>query len=151
MRNGVPDFGALQDALSTGKTEHLIFYVFDLLFLDGNDLRNQPLKARKQVLRELLKRARVPARIHYVEHFTQSGAQMLRSACRMGLEGIISKRLDAPYASGRGDLWAKAKCRGGQEVVIGGWWGDANKLRSLLVGVFAAAKLRLCRARRHRL
>ena len=138
---GVPDFGALQDALSTGKTENLIFYVFDLLFLDGNDLRNQPLASRKQVLEQLLKRARVPARIHYVEHFNQSGAQMLRSACRMGLEGIISKRLDAPYNSGRGDFWVKAKCRNGQEVVIGGWWGDDKTLRSLLVGVYDSGKL----------
>jgi bifunctional non-homologous end joining protein LigD len=140
LRDGVPDFGALQVALSEGKTEGVIFYVFDLLFLDGHDLRNQPLRARKDVLKKLLKTARVPTRIHYVEHFTQSGQEMLRSACNMGLEGIISKRLEAPYTSGRGDFWLKSKCRGGQEIVIGGWWGDAHKLRSLLAGVYDGGK-----------
>ena len=138
---GVPDFGALQDALSTGKTGHLIYYVFDLLFLDGHDLRNQPLSSRKQVLKELLKRARMPGRIHYVQDFGNSGQEMLRSACEMGLEGIVSKRLAAPYSSGRSDVWVKSKCRAGQEVVIGGWWGDAKTVRSLLVGVFERGKL----------
>ncbi len=139
--DGVPDFGRLQVALSEEKTDHLVFYVFDLLFLDGNDLRNQPLRARKDVLKQLLKSARAPGRFHYIEHFTTSGEAMLRSACQMGLEGIISKRLEAPYSSGRGDLWVKSKCRGGQEIVIGGWWGDMNKLRSLLVGYYNGGKL----------
>jgi bifunctional non-homologous end joining protein LigD len=140
LKDGIPDFGALQVALSEGKTDGIIFYVFDLLFLDGHDLRNQPLRSRKDVLKKLLKSARVPARIHYVEHFAQSGKEMLRSACSMGLEGIISKRIEAPYSSGRSDLWLKSKCRGGQEIVIGGWWGDANKLRSLLAGVYDGGK-----------
>ena len=61
---------------------------------------------------------------------------MLKSACKLNLEGIISKRADAPYQSGRTESWQKAKCRGGQEVVIGGWSGSANNLRSLLVGVY---------------
>jgi bifunctional non-homologous end joining protein LigD len=61
---------------------------------------------------------------------------MLEAACRMGLEGVISKRADAPYKSGRGPDWTKAKCRGGQEVVIGGWRGDSGNLRSLLAGAF---------------
>ena len=60
---------------------------------------------------------------------------MLASACRMNLEGIVSKRLDAPYRSGRSGSWTKAKCRGGQEVVIGGWTQEGRKLRSLLAGV----------------
>ncbi len=137
---GGPDFGRLQIALSDGKTDHLIFYVFDLLFLDGNDFRNQPLSGRKQVLEQLLKQARIPPRVHYVRHFTNSGAEMLKGACEMGLEGIISKRLTAPYATGRGDFWVKSKCRGGQEVVIGGWWGDANTMRSLCVGVYDNGK-----------
>ena len=60
---------------------------------------------------------------------------MLQSACRMNLEGIVSKRADAPYTSGRGDSWTKSKCRAGHEVVIGGWSTTAGKFRSLLVGV----------------
>ena len=63
---------------------------------------------------------------------------MLQSACRMNLEGIVSKRADAPYRCGRGDDWTKAKCRAGHEVVIGGWTTTAGKFRSLLVGVIAA-------------
>lgn len=73
--------------------------------------------------------------IRYVEHFEAGADAVLNMVCRMALEGIISKRLDAPYTSGRGDTWTKAKCRAGHEVVIGGWTTTEGKLRSLLVGV----------------
>ncbi|MEA2823815.1 MAG: bifunctional non-ous end joining protein LigD, partial [Alphaproteobacteria bacterium] len=133
---GVPSFSGLQQALSDGRTGGLIFFVFDLLFLEGVDLRRQPLSARKDLLSALLaKRSDVP-HYRYVEHFATSGKDLLRSACRAHLEGIISKRLDVAYRSGRSDSWTKAKCRGGQEVVIGGWWGSQTKLRSLLVGAY---------------
>ena len=66
---------------------------------------------------------------------------MLRSACRMSLEGIVSKRLDAPYRSGRGDAWVKAKCRAGHEVVIGGWTTTGANFRSLIVGAYRDGKL----------
>jgi bifunctional non-homologous end joining protein LigD len=72
----------------------------------------------------------------YVEHFATSGAEFLKAACHANLEGIVSKRLDAPYRSSRSDLWTKEKCRGGQEIVIGGWWGGPAKLRSILAGAF---------------
>jgi bifunctional non-homologous end joining protein LigD len=75
-------------------------------------------------------------RLRYVSHFSATGGAILDAACRMKLEGVISKRLASPYRSGRNGDWAKAKCRGGQEVVIGGWWGDAHNLRSLLVGAY---------------
>ncbi len=131
--NGAPDFAALQAALSDEKSEPLIFFAFDLLFADGEDLRALPLTTRKARLEKLL--ARQDARLRYVEHFTSGGDAVLLSACRMNLEGIVSKRGDAPYASGRGDGWTKAKCRAGHEVVIGGWSTTAGKFRSLLVGV----------------
>ena len=137
---GVPDFGALQAALSDGKTKNLIFYAFDLLFAVGEDLRAAELSARKKSLEALLKKARLK-HIAFVPHFTASGEAMLQSACRMAMEGIVSKRLDAPYRSGRGDFWTKAKCRPGQEVVIGGWWGDASHLRSILVGAYQGGAL----------
>jgi bifunctional non-homologous end joining protein LigD len=70
-----------------------------------------------------------------VEHFLKSGDAVLESACRVHLEGIMSKRIDAPYTSGRTDAWTKAKCRGGQEIVIGGWTQEGRDMRSLLVGV----------------
>jgi bifunctional non-homologous end joining protein LigD len=137
---GVSDFGVLQTALSDHKTGALIYYVFDCLFASGSDLRKRSLDERKRILEELLKRA--PKRLYFVPHFISSGEAMLTAACRMDLEGVISKRLDAPYQSGRGDSWTKSKCRGGQEVVIGGWRGSPRKFRSLMVGTFLKGKLR---------
>ena len=131
--NGAPDFAGLQAALSDGKTEPLIFFAFDLLFAEGEDLRPLPLSARKQRLEALLKKHDVHLR--YVEHFTSGGEAVLQSACRMNLEGIVSKKEDGPYRSGRGEDWTKAKCRAGHEVVIGGWSTTSGKFRSLLVGV----------------
>jgi bifunctional non-homologous end joining protein LigD len=137
--NGSPDFPALQAALSEGRTEDLVFFVFDVLFVEGEDLRSLPLHQRKDRLRAALKSA--GRRIRYVDHFETAGDAVLHSACRMSLEGIISKRLDAPYRSERGGDWVKSKCRAGHEVVIGGWTEEAGRLRSLLVGVNKADKL----------
>ena len=134
--SGLPSFADLQRALSDGRTAKLIFFAFDLLFLKGIDLRSKPLSVRKKQLSELLAKIKGVRHFRYVEHFVTDGATFLKSACRANLEGIISKRLEAPYRSGRGDLWTKEKCRGGQEVVIGGWWGGTSKLRSLLVGAY---------------
>lgn len=132
--NGAPDFAALQAALSDGNSESLIFFAFDLLFAEGQDLRRLPLSDRKARLNNLLEQGRNDT-LRYVEHFTSGGDAVLLSACRMNLEGIVSKRADAAYKSGRGDSWTKAKCRAGHEVVIGGWATTAGKFRSLLVGV----------------
>jgi bifunctional non-homologous end joining protein LigD len=134
---GVADFAALQQALSEKKTDGLIYFVFDVLHAGGRDLRELPLHARKDVLKTLLdSHAKAARHLRFVSHFASAGEAVLNAACRMHLEGVISKRLDAPYRSGRSDSWTKSKCRAGQEVVIGGWWGDATTLRSLLVGAF---------------
>lgn len=135
--NGAPDFAALQAALSERRTADLIFFAFDLLFADGVDLRKLPLSERKERLSALLGEVdRGEANlIRYVEHFTNGGDAVLRSACRLSLEGIVSKKSDAAYVSGRTDTWAKSKCRAGHEVVIGGWSTTNGKFRSLLVGV----------------
>jgi bifunctional non-homologous end joining protein LigD len=108
--NGSPDFPALQAALSDGKTGDLVFFAFDALFVDGEDLRNQPLRDRKARLAEVVKAAgkALERRIRYVDHFETAGDAVLQSACRMSLEGIVSKRLDAPYRSGRAEDWVKA-------------------------------------------
>jgi bifunctional non-homologous end joining protein LigD len=135
---GAPDFAALQAALSDGATDDLICFAFDLLYVDGEDLRRLPLAERKARLKKLLDAARGRRKdglIRYVEHFETGGDAVLRSACQMSLEGIVSKKLDAPYRSGRTDAWTKSKCRAGHEVVIGGWKSNAGKFRSLLVGV----------------
>ncbi|HEY3950279.1 DNA ligase D [Phenylobacterium sp.] len=141
--HGAPDFPALQAALSDGKTAELIFFAFDLLFAEGQDLRNLPLSDRKARLKALIEAApkRVQKRLRYVEHFETGGDAVLQSACRMHLEGVVSKELGAPYRSDRTGSWLKSKCRGGHEVVIGGWTGEAGQLRALLVGVHRAGKL----------
>jgi bifunctional non-homologous end joining protein LigD len=135
--NGAPDFAALQAALSDEKTNELIFFAFDLMAVEDEDIRSLPLKDRKDRLNTMCDGLDAGASrvIRYVEHFSTGGDAVLKSACRLSLEGIVSKRLDAPYKSGRTDDWVKAKCRAGHEVVIGGWTGAAGQLRSLLVGV----------------
>src|SRR6266850_4031409 len=136
--DGAPDFSTLQAALSDGKTDELIFFAFDLLFADGEDLRRLSLGERKQRLRELLEaRPKAKAKlIRYVEHFETGGDAILQSACQLSLEGIISKKLSAPYHSGRSENWTKAKCRAGHEVVLGGWKTTNGKFRSLMAGVY---------------
>ena len=138
--NGAPNFAALQAALSEQDTGDLVFYVFDLLLEGEDDLRALPLVERKQRLRTLLSARKAPkaARIRFVEHFETDGDAVLRSACKLSLDGIVSKRADAPYRSGRTDSWTKAKCRAGHEVVIGGWSTTGSEFRSLLVGVHRA-------------
>ena len=133
--NGAPDFAALQAALSDGKTDSLVYFAFDLLFERGEDLRALPLADRKTRLQQFLSDAGEDARLRFVEHFETGGEAVLRSACRLSLEGIVSKRADAPYVSGRTDTWAKSKCRAGHEVVIGAYATTNGKFRSLLVGV----------------
>jgi len=136
----VPDFAALQAALSDRQTAMLTFFAFDLLFQEGEDLRPLPLSERKQRLAALLADERAD-NIRYVEHFVAGADAVLASACRMSLEGIISKRSDARYASGRVGGWTKSKCRAGHEVVIGGYTFRDGAPRSLLAGVHRGAKL----------
>ncbi|TXH36380.1 MAG: DNA ligase D [Rhodospirillaceae bacterium] len=139
---GAPDFAALQAALSEGKTDALVFFAFDLLVAEGADLRKEKLGARKARLEELLDGSigKTPL-IQYVEHFTSGGDAVLKSACRLEMEGIVSKRLNAGYLSGRGHSWVKSKCRAGHEVVIGAWTDTNRKFRSLLVGVYRGGHL----------
>ena len=138
---GKPDFSALQASISTGRTNNLVFFAFDLLHADGVDLRQESLEARKRRLADLLTTAKTKATIRYVEHFSTDGAAVFRSARDLGLEGIVSKRVDAPYRSGRSESWTKAKCRPTHDVVVGAWTDTGSKFRSLLGGVFRAGKL----------
>ncbi len=142
-RHGSPDFAGLQAALAGEATNDLIFFAFDLLHEAGADQRDLPLAERKARLQALLRglEGRAAERIRFVEHFAMAGEAVLRSACRMSLEGIVSKRLDAPYRSGRGETWTKAKCRAGHEVVLGAWTTTGAAFRSLIAGVFQGGKL----------
>jgi len=130
----LPNFGALQTALSEEKTDALICYAFDLLFDGKEDLRALPLSERKSRLETFLGKA-ANGRIRYVSHLVSNAEAVLASACKIGLEGIISKKLNAPYRSGRTDNWVKTKCRAGQEVILGGWTTEEGTVRSLLAGV----------------
>jgi bifunctional non-homologous end joining protein LigD len=133
----MPDFSALQAAISDQRTGELIYFAFDLLFEGSEDLRGLPLSHRKARLQAYLDRIPPAARsrIRYVDHFASTGQAVLESACRMDLEGVISKKLDAPYSAGRSTTWLKSKCRGRDEVVIGGWTSEGSRFRSLIVGV----------------
>jgi bifunctional non-homologous end joining protein LigD len=133
--DGNPNFSALQAAISDGKTEKLIFFAFDLMFAEDMDLRKLPLRERKERLKALLDEQKGQS-IRYVEHFEVDGEAVMESAGKLELEGIVSKKLSAPYHSGRTESWTKAKVRAGQEVVIGGWKTTNGKFRSLMAGVY---------------
>jgi bifunctional non-homologous end joining protein LigD len=142
--NGVSSFAELQLALSERRFERMIFYAFDLLWLDGKDLREEPLLDRKERLRDLLSGLDEQGELRFSEHFTEPGRVMLEHACRMGLEGVVSKRADAPYRSGRGHDWVKSKCTLRQEFVIAGYQpSDAagRHIRSLVMGYHKDGKL----------
>src|SRR5688572_27520586 len=140
-KNNMPSFAALQAALAEERSAGLVFFAFDLLVEGKEDWRPLPLSTRKARLKTLLEETGLGETIRYVEHFESTGNEVWASACKMELEGIVSKRLDAPYVSGRHGGWTKAKCRAGQEVVLGGWTTEDGRFRSLLAGVYREGRL----------
>jgi bifunctional non-homologous end joining protein LigD len=142
---GYSDFSALRSALGArGRRDELAVFVFDILFEAGKDLRALPLTARKARLRAVLGQGgdQVEHVLRYVDESPFPPQELIAAACRMGLEGIVSKRRDAPYRSGKSQTWVKIKCRPGVEVVIGGWRTDGAKFRSLIAGVWEEGRLR---------
>jgi bifunctional non-homologous end joining protein LigD len=140
LPDGRTSFQALQNAISSHSRAGLVYYVFDLLFLDGEDLSGQPLETRKDRLREVLQRSG-PSPFRYSDHVVGSGAALFERACGLKLEGIVSKRRDLPYRAGRHDSWVKAKCINRQELVIGGFTdpeGSRVGIGALLVGYYSA-------------
>src|SRR6185295_4403448 len=135
-KDNLPSFALLQAALSEDDSDGLVFFAFDLLIDGKEDIRALPMTTSKERLNARLEEADTGDTIRYVEHFETSGAEMWASALKMKLEGIVSKRLDAPYVSGPHGGWTKAKSRPGQEVVLGGWTSERGELRSLLAGVY---------------
>jgi bifunctional non-homologous end joining protein LigD len=124
--DGVSSFSRLQAALSDGRDGALHYYVFDLLYLNGWDLRACRLADRKQVLRGL---SSWRGALRYSDHIEADGLRAHSSACGMGLEGIICKQADSPYKAGRGGAWLKVKCTGREEFVILGWTDPAGSRR----------------------
>src|SRR5262249_24803537 len=124
----MPSFPPLQAARAEGGLDAPTYFAFDLLFCEGTDLRSLPLRQRKQRLeRMLVERGADPHQIKYLEHFSEDGTAMLKSARDLKLEGVVSKRASAAYVSRRSESWNKAKCRVGQEGVIGGWRCSGSK------------------------
>ena len=142
--NGLSPFSALQEELKAGG-QNFIYYAFDLLHLDGYDLTRAPLVARKQALKDLLSDYASDSQIRFSEHFEEQGSVMLAHACKMNLEGIISKVRDAPYRSSRSGDWLKTKCSDRQEFVVAGYAPATNDPRSvgaLIVGYYEDGELK---------
>lgn len=132
---GKPTFSGLRSAMGKGQTGGLVFYVFDILWRGQDDLRPFPLRDRKEILETVVEPI-AGDRVRQVEAFPMGGATLLKSACNIGVEGVVSKRRDARYQPGRSDAWVKAKCTLAQEFVIGGWVQEAGRhFKGVLVGV----------------
>ncbi|MGH6665391.1 MAG: DNA ligase D [Pseudolabrys sp.] len=142
--DGVSSFSLLQQDLKDGRHDRMVFYVFDLMHLDGEDLKSQPLDARKEALARLLAKAPKRGPLRLSESLNEPGATLLKHACKLGLEGIVSKRSDAAYHSGRGRDWIKSKCSDRQELVIAGFvpsTADAHAVGALVLGYYDRGKL----------
>jgi len=141
FKDGKTDFSALKDALSTGAP--LVYFAFDLLEQDGEDLTKLPLVERKARLQALIGEAGKDAPVQYSEHVVGKGEEVFDALCRGGFEGLIAKRTEAPYRGERSKEWLKVKCLLRQEFVIGGWRPSdkRNHFASLLLGAWDGEKL----------
>ncbi len=140
--DGASAFSALQAALSAGQPT--VYHAFDLLHLDGEDLRSLPLTERKERLRGLIDSLPTAAPVHFSEHVQGHGQRVFDEMCRSGREGIIAKKADAPYSNRRTRTWLKIKCKNRQEFVIGGYKRSDKRGRpfsSLLLGAFEGGEL----------
>jgi bifunctional non-homologous end joining protein LigD len=118
--HGAPSFQALQNAFDGERTGGILFYAFDLPYVAGRDLRHEPLRVRRGLLAQLMDAIDEDA-LRLSEAFDAAPADLVASACKMGLEGIIAKRLSSPYVSRRSDSWIKLKCARRQEFVVVGY------------------------------
>jgi len=135
--DGTTSFSLIQNASDTGNGEALVFFLFDLIHLDGEAISPQPLKDRKERLRALLSEARPP--LQFSDHQIGRGRGFYEQACGLKLEGIVSKHGDAPYAPGNRGLWLKIKCLNREEFVVVGWTdpeGARPFLGALLLGYY---------------
>ncbi|MGA9455901.1 MAG: DNA ligase D [Pseudolabrys sp.] len=140
--DGISSFSLLQQDLKNDRHDRLKFYAFDLLHLDGTNLADLPLTRRKVSLARLLHRQPDPLR--FSESLTEPGTTLLRHACKLGLEGIVSKIADAPYRPGRGHDWIKTKCSDRQELVVAGVvpsTADSRAVGALVLGFYGGGKL----------
>jgi bifunctional non-homologous end joining protein LigD len=139
QEDGLPSFSALKTELSEGRTDRLVYVVFDLLHLDGHDLRDVAIEDRKTALEAILSAAAGDSRLRYSEHLAGQGTSFAAHACALGVEGIIAKRRGSHYRSGaRSKDWLKIKCVRREEFAVVGWTppgdGGDTGIRSLLLG-----------------
>ena len=142
---GASSFSLLQTDLKEDREDRFVYWVFDLLYLDGRDFTGEALTVRKAALRQLLKRQSRNGAIRYAEHFEERGSEIFRHACEMNLEGIVSKLRDAPYRSGRSENFIKTKCHNEQEFVVAGFTPSTampNAVGALTVAFHERGKLR---------
>ena len=140
--DGITRFQALQKVFQAGRTEDLVYYAFDVLYLDGRNLTQVPLEQRKEILQTLITEGEQRS-IRYSDHLDGTGPEVFAQACRMHLEGIVSKRRDSLYQPGRGVDWLKIKCSRREEFVVGGYTppsGSRHHFGALLVGYYGADK-----------
>jgi len=143
--SGASSFSALQSALKAERRDRFVYYVFDLLHVDGADLMPLPLVERKAALARLLKHAEKSGPIRLSPHFDGEGSVVLRQACDFMLEGIVSKRAQSAYVSGRSENWTKAKCANRQEFVVLGYAPSTvsrNAIGALIAGYYEDGRLR---------
>jgi bifunctional non-homologous end joining protein LigD len=141
MPDGRTSFQALQNAFGQ-RNANIVYFVFDVLAIDGEDLTKLPLEERKKRLAKLV--GKKQGVIRYSDHVVGNGEAFFKLACKKGLEGIVSKKRNAPYAPGRGKSWLKTKCLMRQEFVIGGYTdpeGSRTHIGALLVGYYEGGKL----------
>jgi bifunctional non-homologous end joining protein LigD len=134
---GIPDFGALQQSLDAAKTNEIVLFLFDIPYCDGHDMRAVSLRERRTLLQAVLEKSS-SARVRFSEAFDAPAESVVTAACKLGLEGVIAKRLDSTYVSRRSNAWIKLKCSQRQEFVIGGYTapqGARVGIGALLLGV----------------
>jgi bifunctional non-homologous end joining protein LigD len=136
------NFGALQAELAAGRQDRLLFYAFDLLYLEGFDLRKAAQIERKRILKSLYDETGLAAPVLYSEHLETDGAEMFEAARRMNLEGIVSKRVDAPYRSDRTEAWLKIKTSQREKFPIVGFIPAPGGIAALYLGKREGKELR---------
>jgi bifunctional non-homologous end joining protein LigD len=142
VHEGRTNFSELQADLASGKQRRMVFYAFDLLFLEGFDLRKSPQIERKRVLKMLFDETKLHSPILYGEHMLTDGNEMFAASCKLGFEGIISKNAEAPYQSDRNESWLKIKCVQKGKFPVIGFVKDPTGVAALYLGKKEGEELR---------
>ncbi|HYM98995.1 MAG TPA: non-homologous end-joining DNA ligase, partial [Aestuariivirgaceae bacterium] len=141
---GLSSFSGMQTDLKAGRYDRMAYFAFDLLYCEGRDLRAARLADRRKILHEILEALPADSIVKFSDHLEDDGSDVLFHACKLGLEGIVSKRIDLPYTSGRGEHWVKTKCVLGQEFIVLGYVPSTTlngAIGSLVLGYYDGRQL----------